>query len=88
MTLDQAVAGAASTWAIAMALSPLLQARKMLVQHSSEGVSVGYFLVLIVGFMLWSAYGLTISNFVIVIPNAVATVVGVATVVIALRLRR
>jgi uncharacterized protein with PQ loop repeat len=70
-----------------MALSPLLQIRRMLTTRSSEDVSIGYFLVLLVGFALWLAYGISISNAALVIPNAVALVMGIVTVSIAAALR-
>ena len=43
----------AASWAVAMALSPLLQIREILRRRSSQGISIGYFAVLLVGFGLW-----------------------------------
>ncbi len=77
----------AASWGIAMALSPALQIRRILARRSSEDVSIGYFLVLFVGFALWLAYGISIGNLVLIVPNAVAIVVAVATIVIARRYR-
>ncbi|MGH2946491.1 MAG: SemiSWEET family transporter [Solirubrobacteraceae bacterium] len=45
----------AATWAMLMALSPLLQVREIQRRRSSEGISIGYFCVLLVGFALWVA---------------------------------
>jgi uncharacterized protein with PQ loop repeat len=60
-----------------------------MVQHqNSHIVSVSYFLVLFVGFLLWFAYGIAAENFALIIPNAVAAIVIVATIVVALRFRR
>jgi len=78
----------AATWGVAMALSPLLQIRTMRRTRSSKDVSVGYFCVLIVGFVLWLAYGIALGNVALVIPNAVAFVVASVTVVVALWFRR
>jgi MtN3 and saliva related transmembrane protein len=78
---------AAATWAIAMALGPVLQIRKILEQRSSRGVSVGYFLILLVGFLLWLAYGIAASSFVLIVPNIVAAAVTAATIAVALRYR-
>jgi MtN3 and saliva related transmembrane protein len=78
----------AATWAIAMALGPVLQIRKIVEHGSSQNISVGYFLVLFVGFLLWLAYGIVASNLALVVPNAVAAVVIVATILVALRYRR
>ena len=77
----------AATWGIVMALSPVLQIRRILNRRSSEDVSIGYFLVLLGGFALWLAYGITIENLVLIVPNSVAFCVGVATIVIARRYR-
>jgi MtN3 and saliva related transmembrane protein len=85
--MESQLAVAAATWAIAMALSPALQIRKILEHRSSRNVSVGYFLVLFVGFVLWLAYGLAASNYALIIPNTVAAVVSAATIAIALRYR-
>lgn len=88
MTGQDMLEAVVSTWAIAMAVSPGLQIRQMLRTGESEDVSIGYFAVLVVGFMLWVAYGLSKDDYVLAVPNAVATVFGTATIVIALRLRR
>jgi MtN3 and saliva related transmembrane protein len=81
------LAVSAATWGVLMALSPILQIRKMVQHRSSRDVSVGYFAVLIVGFVLWVTYGVSIDNLVLVIPNSVALVVAMTTVVIAFRYR-
>jgi MtN3 and saliva related transmembrane protein len=81
--IGTALAIGAATWGVVMALSPLLQIRKMLARRSSEDVSIGYFWVLIVGFVLWLAYGASIKNLTLVIPNAVALVVALITVAVA-----
>ena len=52
-----ALAIAAVTWAVLMALGPLLQIRVLVRRRSSQGLSVAYFGVLLVGFALWVAYG-------------------------------
>jgi len=82
------LAFAAATWGIAMALSPLLQIRAMRAHQSSQAVSVGYQQVLLVGFVLWLSYGIALHNAAIVVPNVIATVVSVTTIVVALRFRR
>ena len=78
----------AATWAIAMALGPILQIRKIIEHKSSRGISIGYFLILLVGFALWLAYGIAASSLVLIVPNAVAAVVIAATIAVALRYRR
>ena len=78
----------ASSWAVLMGIAPVLQIRRMIRQRSSRDVSVGYFTILLVGFILWVAYGAAAGIIALVIPNAVALVTGAAVVIAALRLRQ
>ena len=84
---DDVLGTAAAAWGILMAVSPGLQIRKMLHHRSSREVSIAYFWVLLVGFTLWVAYGLAISNWFLVVPNSVAFTVCVTTIAIAIRYR-
>jgi MtN3 and saliva related transmembrane protein len=84
---ETVLAVTAAAWGILMAISPSLQIRKMLHHRSSREVSIAYFWVLLVGFTLWVAYGLSISNWYLVVPNAVAFTVCTTTIVVALRYR-
>jgi uncharacterized protein with PQ loop repeat len=86
--MESALAVTAATWAIAMAVGPVLQIRKIVQLRSSRGVSIAYFLVLLVGFVLWLAYGLAAGNLALIIPNTVALIVIAATILVALRYRR
>ena len=85
--METTLAFSAAIWAIAMALSPVLQIRRILDQQSSRGVSISYFVVLLIGFGLWVAYGIAAANLALIVPNAVAAIVGVATIGVALRYR-
>ena len=71
-----------------MALGPLLQMRKIVRHQSARTISIGYFVVLLVGFLLWLAYGIAADNWALIIPNAVAAVVIASTIVVTLRYRR
>jgi len=82
------LAVAASSWGVLMGIAPLLQIRRMLRERSSRDVSLGYFMILLAGFLLWISYGVAAGNLVLVIPNSVALLVGVALVLVVLRLRR
>jgi MtN3 and saliva related transmembrane protein len=82
------LAAAASSWAVLMGIAPLLQIRRMLRHQSSREVSVGYFTILLIGFLLWIAYGAAARIPALVIPNTVAVLVGAAVIIVALRLRR
>ena len=86
--MESALAFSAATWAIAMAIGPVLQIRKIIVHRSSHGVSITYFLVLFVGFLLWIAYGIAATNAALIVPNTVAAVVIVATIVVAFHYRK
>jgi len=79
---------AAATWGVLMGMSPILQIRRMLRERSSRDVSVGYFTVLLVGFLLWIGYGIVSRNLALIVPNSVALLIGLGTVAIALRLRK
>lgn len=77
----------AATWALFMALSPLLQVREILRRRSSAGVSIAYFAVLLVGFALWIAYGCARRDLPLIIPNSVALLVTAQTILVARRYR-
>ncbi len=77
----------AATWGLIMALAPVLQIRQMLRTRSSEDVSLGYFGILLPGFVLWVAYGASRHDYAIMIPNAMALLVGIVTFSIAMYLR-
>lgn len=78
----------ASSFGIVMGASPLLQIRKMLAEHSSRQVSIGYFAILALGTTLWGSYAASIHNIAVFIPNVVAGVAAVATIAVAVNLRR
>lgn len=77
----------AASWGVLMALSPLLQLRRMLHRRSSADVSITYLSVLQIGFTLWILYGWALGNPAIMVPNAVALVIGAATIAVAVRFR-
>jgi MtN3 and saliva related transmembrane protein len=85
---DAVLAAAAATYGVVMGLAPVLQIRRMIRKRSSRDVSTGFFGVLIVGFVLWIAYGLAIENLALVVPNTVALIVAVATIMVARIYRR
>jgi len=73
----------AATWGVFMAVSPLLQIRRMIQRRSSADLSLSYVGVLLIGFTLWMAYGISLGNWALIVPNGVAFTVGVATVLVA-----
>ena len=78
----------ATAWGIAMGLSPTLQIRQMLHTRSSRDVSLGYLVVLDVGFLLWLSYGISIANWALIASNTVALTVGTITIAVVAHLRR
>jgi uncharacterized protein with PQ loop repeat len=80
-------AAAAATWGVAMALAPLLQIHRIRRTGSSESVSIVYQQVLLVGFVLWLAYGIAATSLPLIVPNVVAIVVSLTTIVVVLRYR-
>jgi MtN3 and saliva related transmembrane protein len=85
--VESTLAFAAAAWAIAMALGPVLQIRRIVDQRSSRGVSITFFVVLLIGFALWLAYGIAAANVALVVPNAVAGIVMAVTIAVAIRYR-
>ena len=78
----------ASSWGVLMGISPVLQIRRMLQLRSSHTVSLGYYVILLAGFLLWISYGIAARNLVLIVPNTIALLVGLTLVAVALRLRR
>ena len=87
MTTETALAFVASSYGVVMAISPMLQIRAILRSRTSAGVSAGYQRVLLVGFLLWLAYGIASDNWAIIVPNVAAAFVALATIVVTLRYR-
>jgi MtN3 and saliva related transmembrane protein len=85
--MTDALGAIAASWGVLMALSPVLLMRRMLERRSSADISISYLFVLQVGFSLWVAYGVSLRNLAIAVPNGVAFLIGAATIAIALRYR-
>ena len=80
---SDALGAVAATWGVLMAVSPLLQIRRMLERRSSADVSIAYLSVLQIGFGLWIAYGIALGSVPLIVPNCVAMMVGFVTIAIA-----
>lgn len=85
--MADALAPIAAAWGVLMAIAPLLQMRRMIERRSSADVSLGYLAVLEIGFSLWVAYGVALGNLALIVPNSVALVVGLLTILAAVRYR-
>lgn len=77
--MSSTIALAAGTWGVAMGLAPLLQLRTIVRRRSSMDVSLGYLAVLLVGFVLWLAYGISIGDTPLIVTNVVALTASSAT---------
>ena len=88
MSVETVLAVVASSFGVVMGLGPTLQIRRMLREHSSRDVSIGYFAIIAFGSVLWGLYGASISNLALVIPNTVGFVASTVTILVAHRLRR
>jgi uncharacterized protein with PQ loop repeat len=87
VTSETALAFVASSYGVVMAISPILQIRAIMLTQTSAGVSAGYQRVLLVGFLLWLSYGIASDNWAIIVPNIVAAIVSLVTIVVTLRYR-
>ena len=87
MNVTTALGIAAATFGVAMGLSPLLQLRRVVARGSSADVSVPYLGVLLVGFVLWLAYGIALANAALIVSNAVAIATYALTTAAVLRFR-
>jgi len=85
--MSDILAVVAASWGVLMAISPLLQIRRIVQRRSSSDLSLSYIGVLLIGFTLWIAYGISLGNWALIVPNGVAFAVGIATVLVALRYR-
>jgi len=78
---------AAAAFGVAMGLSPLLQVRHMVARGSSADISLPFLLVLLVGFVLWLAYGIALANAALIVSNTVAIATYALTTAAVLRFR-
>lgn len=78
----------AGAWGVVMAVAPGLQIRKMLRTRTAADVSLGFFGLLLPGYVLWVAYGFSRGDLALIVPNVVAFCVGVSTMLVARHFRR
>lgn len=87
MILASLVGPVAAASGVFMAVSPLLQARRIRALGDSSEVSAGVFLMMRVNATIWLTYGIASGNPVIVVPNVVALVTTTLTLVTIKRFR-
>jgi MtN3 and saliva related transmembrane protein len=87
VSAEEVVGIVAASYGIVMGLAPGLQILRILRLRSSRDVSIGYLVLITIGFVVWTVYAAVIRRPAVLIPNLVAFVVGVATILVALRFR-
>lgn len=78
----------AGTWGVLMALAPLAQVRRLVINRSASDVSLGFLVILQIGFVFYLAYGMSIENRLLIVTNTVSILTNGATLTVAMRLRR
>jgi uncharacterized protein with PQ loop repeat len=87
MTLASFVGPIAAASGVCMALSPLLQARRVRMLGDSSEVSAGVFQVMRVNASIWLTYGILSANVVLIVPNVVGVVTTTGTLMVIGRYR-
>lgn len=82
MNAVDVLAVSAATGGVLLGLAPALQIRKIVQRRSSEGVSLGYWVVLLASMSVWLAYGVALRNAAMMVTNTVAVTVGIAMLIV------
>ena len=82
--MSETLALVTTSWGLLMGLAPLLQVRVIVRERESSGISLGWILILLVGFVLWLAYGVVNKDLPITITNLVS-VLATTTLLITTR---
>jgi MtN3 and saliva related transmembrane protein len=88
VTTTDALGTAALIAGLLMAVAPVLQVRRMMHTRSSRDFSLGYPILLSIGFVLWMSYGVAIGNLPMMISNTASLTFMLITIGVALRFRR
>ena len=88
MEVQAALAVFAAASGMAMALAPLLQAVRAVKLRRADDVSAGWLAVVVVGASAWAAYGVSLGNWAMIIPNIVGVMVTGGTLLVVLAVRR
>jgi uncharacterized protein with PQ loop repeat len=85
---QETLALVAAVCGVAMALAPLLQAARVVRRRRADDVSAGWLAVIVGGASAWAAYGVSLGNWALIVPNTVGVVVAAITLVAVLLVRR
>jgi MtN3 and saliva related transmembrane protein len=75
----------ASFMGVLMSLAPLFQVRRVLQRRHADDVSQTFLLVIAVGAMAWIAYGISIGDAYLIVPNVVGVLTNLGTLMIVRR---
>jgi uncharacterized protein with PQ loop repeat len=81
--MSSTLAVAATSWGVLMALAPLLQVRVILRERDASGTSKTWIVILLVGFVLWFAYGVSTGSVPLIISNTMSGTVALVLLVTA-----
>ena len=74
--MSSTLAVAATSWGVLMALAPLLQVRVILRERDASGTSKTWIVILLIGFVLWFAYGVSTGSVPLIISNTMSGTVA------------
>jgi uncharacterized protein with PQ loop repeat len=86
--MSTTLAIAATSWGVLMALAPLLQVRVIIRDRDARGTSKTWIAILLLGFVLWFAYGVSTASMPLVISNTMSGTVALILLVTAFRFSR
>lgn len=86
--MTEILAVIAATCGIAVGLSPMLQALRIVRRRSADDVSLPFLLILLAGSLAWLAYGIALRNAALIVPNSVGLLGTLAACTVARRWRR
>jgi uncharacterized protein with PQ loop repeat len=85
---QETLAVLAAVCGVAMGLAPLLQASRVMRRRRADDVSAGWLVVIVGGASAWAAYGISLDNWALIVPNTVGVVAAAVTLAAVLRVRR
>lgn len=88
MTVSDYLGTAALFAGLLMAVSPVLQVRRMFETRSSRDFSLAYPTLLCAGFVLWLAYGISLGNLPMMLSNTASLSFMLLTIGVAMYFRR
>jgi hypothetical protein len=88
MTAIEILAAGATTFGLASSLTLALQTRALRRARRACEISVALLAVWAVGYAVWVAYGMALANPALVVVNLAGGIGAVATLVVAVQLRR